>query len=258
LFVTLFWLKNYDPNDVLGELFGLWWGDVCRLLKRTLTALDMALQNEIRWPDEQEMEEILLNFSFHFPEPFNKVGVIIDGTFLRITRSSDSQFQKRSYNPFRRCHCFNVQIACTPDGRIIFGSDPITNPSDQAIWNELQLREKFRDKDYAILGDSGYTFNPKEPKENEGNFSINALSPFTRRGGHELTEKEKEFNKILSTIRAVVENINAQLKHWRIFKGVFRHYSTKKNNTVPVELVVRVVLKLTARFIELHPIRHES
>jgi hypothetical protein len=64
LFVTLFWLKNYDPNDVLGELFGLWWGDVCRLLKRTLTALDMALQNEIRWPEEQKWKRSFSIFPF--------------------------------------------------------------------------------------------------------------------------------------------------------------------------------------------------
>lgn len=228
---------------------------MCRVLYRTIIALDNALKHEICWPSDKEFDDILLQVSAQFPEPFNKVGVIIDVTPLRISRSTDTTFQKESYNTYRHCHCLGVLIACTPDGRIVFSSNPTANPSDQAIWNSLHLREKFKDKKYAVMGDSGFTFNTKEAVHNDSGSRINSLSPYTRRYNHELTDEEKRFNHTLSTIRAVIENINAQVKKWRVFSGVYRHYSVKKHNTLPIEVVVRVVMKLTSRLITLHPIR---
>jgi len=255
LFITLWWLKNYEPNNTLGEIFGLGWGDVCRVLSRTITALDMALKHEIQWPSDEEFDEILMNISAHFPEPFNNVGVIVDVTPLRIFRSSNNEFQKQTYNPYRHCHCFGILIACTPDGRIIFASNPTASPSDQAIWKSLKLREQFKDKEYAVMGDSGFNFNPEYATQGSDSFTINALSPYSRRYGHNLTEEEKRFNSTLSAIRAVIENVNAQVKKWRIFGSTYRHFSFYKENTIPLDTIVRVVLKLTARYISLHPIR---
>lgn len=111
---------------------------MCRVLYRTIIALDNALKHEICWLSDKEFDDILLQVSAQFPEPFNKVGVIIDVTPLRISRSTDTTFQKESYNTYRHCHCLGVLIACTPDGRIVFSSNPTANPSDQAIWNSFQ------------------------------------------------------------------------------------------------------------------------
>jgi hypothetical protein len=48
LFITLWWLINYELNNSLGEIFGLAWGDDCRAMSGTINTVDMALQPEIQ------------------------------------------------------------------------------------------------------------------------------------------------------------------------------------------------------------------
>jgi hypothetical protein len=50
---------------------------------------------------------------------------------------------------------------CTPHGELIYASDPQQSASDQKHWNNLNLRLRFVDKDYAVMGHSGFTLNLK-------------------------------------------------------------------------------------------------
>jgi anion-transporting ArsA/GET3 family ATPase len=89
------------------------------------------------------------------------------------------------------------------------------------------LREKFKDKDYAVVGDSGFRFIPDYATEGTEGFTINAFS-FSRKYGQNLTEEEKRFTSTLSAIRAVIENVNAQLKKSRNFGSAYRHFSSTR------------------------------
>jgi len=81
------------------------------------------------------------------------------------------------------------------------------------------LRSRFIDKNFAIGGDGGFTFNRKRDE-----VKINSYKPFKANHGTPLTEEQKKYNKHLSQMRVIVENTISRVKQWKICKGVFRHF----------------------------------
>jgi hypothetical protein len=53
----------------------------------------------------------------------------------------------------------------------------------------------------------------------------------------------------------VIENVIAQLKKWRIIKGVYRHYVVTHHNQIDFNLVIRILVKLTAAKLQRKPLR---
>ena len=47
------------------------------------------------------------------------------------------------------------------------------------------------------------------------------MKPF--RKNEKFNEEKKEFNRALSEIRVVIENVNNKLKDWRILAAKYRH-----------------------------------
>ena len=92
--------------------------------------------------------------------------------------------------------------------------------------NKEELRKRFVNKPYGVIADGGFIFNRKSDDE-----KINGFTPFKRDGG-ELTQEQKTFNTHLSKMRVVVENTLAQVKQWRVLKGVYRHFNLNRKNTI--------------------------
>jgi hypothetical protein len=103
------------------------------------------------------------------------------------------------------------------------------------------------------MGDSGFTFNLKRCPEDQPH--IKGYTPIKKKPSQERSEEEKIYNRKLASVRAVVENMIARLKKWRILKGVYRHFSPSRHNQIPMDLVVRVVFKLTAADLRRSPPR---
>ena len=59
----------------------------------------------------------------------------------------------------------NFQLIVLLNGQIIFISKYKEGNSDQKHWNSLNLRKRFINKEYGIIGDAGYTFNREEDEE---------------------------------------------------------------------------------------------
>jgi hypothetical protein len=57
---------------------------------------------------------------------------------------------------------------------------------------------------------------------------------------------ETQIYIVFSKIRVVIENVIGQIKKWKIFGTVYRHFSLSKNNQISFELVTHVVTKFTA------------
>jgi hypothetical protein len=95
---------------------------------------------------------------------------IVDGTEVRITRSSDPTKERASYSVKKKQHSLTLLLICQPDGKIIYASDPLLGSSDQHHWNKLNLRDLFENKEYGIIGDSGFTFTYKEGDKIEMKF----------------------------------------------------------------------------------------
>jgi hypothetical protein len=116
----------------------------------------------------------------------------------------------------------------------------------------------FVNKPYGVIGDGGFTFNPKSSRNNESHVQILGVTRTKRPPHGELTKEQKRRNRIISSIRAVVENTIAQMKNWKILATGSRHFSGSRENQIDFELVVRVVAKLTALQIEHRPLRRKG
>jgi hypothetical protein len=78
--------------------------------------------------------------------------------------------------------------------------------NDQSHFNEERLRDRFVGKLFGVMGDGGFTFNPKKDT-----VQIIRYKSHRRRHGY-LTEKEAKYNRYLSQMRFVVENAISRIK----------------------------------------------
>ena len=61
----------------------------------------------------------------------------------------------------KKQHSLNFLIITLINGKIIFCSNGYDILQDQSLWNELGLRNFFIGKEYGVIGDGGFYFNPK-------------------------------------------------------------------------------------------------
>lgn len=76
--------------------------------------------------------------------------------------------------------------------------------------SKLEVRE-----DIQIIGDKGYQGIQK--------IHANSLIPFKKREQSPLSEIQKAFNSILSSIRVRIEHVNAYIKRFKIISSRFRN-----------------------------------
>jgi hypothetical protein len=87
---------------------------------------------------------------------------------------------------------------------------------------ECQVQKLFENKGYGILGDGGFSFNPRYEDVQIGGVTPKKTPQKTRQNPHPmLTAEEKEKNKVIASCQVVVENMLVQLKYWKILAGKF-------------------------------------
>src|SRR5690606_20393162 len=103
---------------------------------------------------------------------FKGVIAVVDGTEIQISRPSDDVEERKCYSSKKKQHSLNAMFIVLIDGTIIYCSKTSRKLNDQALWNELNLRDLFLDKEYGVMGDGGFFLNRK--KDNK---EIRALKP---------------------------------------------------------------------------------
>jgi hypothetical protein len=236
LCLTLFWHHQYPVMSLLEVMTGLDRFYLNKIFVRVLTALSDEFSHIVHWPSDEEFEQWTQHFHA-LPKLADQVGVIVccvDGTEIRMKRSS-----KVAYSVKKKQAAMNVLIITLMNGVMVYVSKPSKIMQDQALWNELELRNLFVGKPWGIIGDGGFAFNPM----NLNGPAINGYTPFRRPRHGELTREEKDYNKQLTQLRSVIENTNAQLKQWRILGTTYRHLTALSGEKLSLELVMKVCTK---------------
>jgi hypothetical protein len=102
----------------------------------------------------------------------------------------------------------NVQVACTLAGKLAWISDPIEGSRhDSHCLNESGVLVTLDPADW--IADKGYVGN-------------GMVTPVRKPQFRELLDWEKEFNKQVNKIRAVIERVIADFKTWRIMHTDYR------------------------------------
>jgi len=99
-------------------------------------------------------------------------------------------------------------VACTPEGRLSWISDPVPGSRhDSFITKDSSVLECVNPMDY--IGDKGFVGH-------------DMITPFKKPAGGELLGWQKEFNSGVNKIRWVIEQTIAHVKTWRILHTDYR------------------------------------
>ncbi|CAK0742838.1 conserved hypothetical protein [Gammaproteobacteria bacterium] len=208
LFFILFYLKAYPLQEIFGFLFGLsqpqanyWIHLLSDVLKDTLEAMDFM--------PERTSPELLDKLQSEGKQDFS-----IDGTERRINRPQDKDEQKEYYSGKKKTHTVkNLIIVGNSDRDIKYLSETTEGKKhDKKIADESQI---ILPEGSTIIQDTGF-----QGLELDG---VNTIQPKKKPKGKELTSKEKEDNRLISSIRVVVEHVISGIKRLHIVKDIFRN-----------------------------------
>ena len=240
LLTTLYWLRQYPTNASAQATLGIHERTLPRIINRVVIAINNTLSTTIQWPSDAFFQSFKADLDPSDYAELNRIVAVVDGAELPISRPSDDELQYKVYSAKKKQHSMNVLIAATILGQLSYVGDASQVHNDQALWNKSGLRQRFADKPYGVMGDAGFTFNPKSEKNH-----ITASEPFKRtRAKSELTEEEKKFNKALSSRRVVIEHVISHLKNWRVFKQRFRQASLIRHNLIDINAVFHCICYL--------------
>jgi hypothetical protein len=168
--------------------------------------------------------------------------IIVDSTHIPLPRTPfrPSHYHKKS--PTRTA--WKVQIACDFTHRIIDVSSVVRGAeADTTLLLDSGLLEQ-ADEDHRILGDAGY----------KGPYGV--ITPASRNGRRpqelRMLEDERTQRHELQSARAAIEQVNARVKQWAIFRVGWRGAHPE---TTTIEPCVRAIVALTQLLMEDAPLR---
>lgn len=225
LFFILSYYKIYPTYRFAEYLFELDHTNIHRWKEFLEDVLQRALGYELKLPERtiRCMEELIQVC----PEISE---CIVDATERSVRRPQDPKQETKYFSGKRKDHTVKNQILVSPNsGRILYVSGISEGKKhDKRLFEEDRIWLK-APPGSTILGDGGYVgIDELSPY-------IKLARPFRRPAGGKLTEAEKKTNRVLSSVRARVENVFGYMKHFNILRHDFRNRLEKAQ--VPFETI---------------------
>ncbi|MBB6018768.1 hypothetical protein HNQ04_004049 [Deinococcus radiopugnans ATCC 19172] len=245
LLVTLLYLRQYFTMHVLGILFDLDAANICRNIHAVLPVLEQALPAPLRpltlqaKPDEapgkqgQKPGKIrsLEEFLEIFPE---LTDVVVDGTEQprgqpKVKKGSQPgkkavgrpKDKTRFYSVKQGTHTLKTQVAVTPDGQIVHLSATASGRThDMKVLRRSRLMTRLP-RHVRVWGDRGYTGIRKIYPERE------TIGPAKRPKKGELSDEQRELNRLISKVRITAENAISRIKKFRACREFFRNQPSR-------------------------------
>jgi len=203
LFFVLFYAKNYPTFDVLGFLFEKPRGRSCMDIHLLLTVLEKALGRAIVLPERKltSVEE----FFEKFPEVKD---VFLDGGERRIERPKKPKGEHRTYSGKKKAHTRKNVVVVDEKKRIL-----VVTPTKAGRRHDKRLADKYSlvthiPKTVGIFADSGF----------QGIQHLHPNTVLTKRGRKNapLSQEERADNRVIASLRIVVEHAIGGMKRYRI------------------------------------------
>jgi len=212
LFYILFYVKCYPTFDLAGWIFGVDKSTCCRWAQWYMAALRRTLGRELVLPRRKirTPRELLVLV----PE---LQALLIDGTERPIRRPQDPQRQKHYYSGKKKRHTVKNLLLTTPRKQILYLS-----PTCEGKRHDYQC---FKDQDIGgciprkvgCWVDTGFLGIEKDFPD------LRVTMPKKKPKGRELSRKDKQRNRKISSFRVVAEHAVAGVKRFRIVSDVYRN-----------------------------------
>jgi hypothetical protein len=187
--VTLTYLRRNRVQEELAETYSTSQPTVSRAISAITPLIKKVLAPYV--PTADDLDE--------------RCQYLIDGTLLPCWSWAS---RPGLYSGKHKTTGMNVQVACTLGEKLAWISDPIEGSRhDSHCLNESGVLATLNPADW--IGDKGYVGN-------------GMITPIKKPEGRDLLDWEKEFNKEVNKIRAMIERVIANFKTWRIMHTDYR------------------------------------
>ena len=154
-----------------------------------------------------------------------KAVLVVDGTYIYTSAPQAGGSQRVNFVAHKNRHAQKILVFCYPNGQPAYVSGPHAGDSDEVITllvlnTQEVVRAFFRVGD-QLIGDRGFQdIGFKENVRKALGFLIDVLHPAAKTDGQALVE-DASLSRIISSVRACVEQFNARLKKAHLLKGIY-------------------------------------
>jgi hypothetical protein len=230
--LTIFWLRHYPTQEVLGYLFGVSDSTAKRAIDRCLPLLEAAGQDTMRMPDPgRGRRKNLSTLLKDTPD----VAVISD-TFEQPVQRPRTR-QKRFYSGKKKRHTLKSQVAVDEEtGTIVDVADSVPGPmADIEVLKQSKLLRRLA-KGVGGLGDLAYVGIAALHPQGLG------AAPRRKPRGQKRSLADRRYNKAFSRRRIVVEHGIGRLRRFGALAQTDRHF--RQGHTARVRAVAGLVNRM--------------
>ena len=182
---------------------------------RDIKYLESAVKQSILIPAKKYSDVKKINNMMQLQEFFPELIAITDGTEQSIPRPKNKHKRKTHYSGKKKKHTVKNQITINITGEIIH--KPPHSPGRRNDYGILKVKHPVLSEELMVFYDLGYLGVEKDFSD-----QISIL-PYKKKKGKELTDSQKEWNKLQSKIRIKVEHVISRIKKFRINCDTFRN-----------------------------------
>ena len=211
ILMLLIYYRCYTSYDLLEYLFGVDSSTVCR----DIAKIEPAVKQCVPIPAKIYADSKKINSIEFLQELFPELIAITDGTEQQIPRPKNKKKRKTHYSGKKKRHTVQNQITINITGEIIH--KPPHSPGRKNDYGILKIKHPVLSEELMVFYDLGYLGVEKDFPD-----QISIL-PYKKKKGKELTDSQKEWNKLQSKIRIKVEHVISRIKKFRINCDTFRN-----------------------------------
>jgi hypothetical protein len=218
LFAALMYLKVYPTFDVFGFHIGCNRSQAKRRIDHLFPVLEQTLKRKLVLPERKitSIEE----FQKLFPEVKE---IMVDATERRIQRPKNKIRQNKTYSGKKKHHARKNIVVSDKKKRILVLSKTRSSRRHDKRLSDKDLLFEGIPKDVEIFLDTGFQGAQKKHSH--------AYIPIKRTKHKVLTEDQKLWNKLISSIRIPVEHAIGGMKRYQAVTQTFRNKRLQLTDT---------------------------
>lgn len=208
LLFIVYYLKAYPLQEILAFEFGMSQSQACEWIAILSPVLRQALRMLEQLP-ERDPAQLATKLA---KEDETTLG--IDGTERRVQRPKDPVKQATYYSGKKKAHTVKNNVVVGLDSRRVqyLSGTYEGKKHDKKICDEEPLTFP---PDISLYKDTG--FQGYEPP------GVRTYQPKKKPRGQELSNEDRERNRLISKVRIIAEHVISGIKRCRILKDVFRN-----------------------------------
>ena len=218
LFAALMYLKVYPTFDVFGFHIGCNRSQAKRRIDTLFPVLEMTLKRKLVLPERKitSVEE----FQRLFPEIKE---IMVDATERKIQRPKNKKKQNKTYSGKKKIHARkNIIVSDKNKKVLVVSTTRSARRHDKRMADKDLLFERIPE-DVTVFIDTGFQGVKQKHR--------NTYIPQKRTKGKPLTDEQKQWNKLISSIRVPIEHAIGGIKRYQAVTQTFRNKKLQLTDT---------------------------